>query len=105
MAIKQVLLVSLLISAALGAPSAKDLVTDVFQATRTVSYFDIEVNALSSRLYTFQSEINLQVVGYVRYIRTLLQNLQVLQFICCQSSADVQISIEQKHGLKSQFFH
>lgn len=78
MAIKQVLIASLLISATtLGAPSAKDLINDVFQATRTVSYFDIEVNELSSRLYTFQSEINLQVVGYVRYIRTLLQNLQV----------------------------
>jgi hypothetical protein len=77
MAIKQVLIASLLISAAFGAPSAKDLITDVFESTRAVAYFDIEVNELSSRLYTFQSEINLQVVGYVSYIRTLLQNLQV----------------------------
>lgn len=77
MALKQVLIASLLISAALGAPSAKDLTNDVFLASRAVAYFDIEVNELSSRLYIFQSEINLQVVGYVNTIRTLLQNLQV----------------------------
>jgi len=77
MAMKQVIFVSFFAAAVFGSPVTKDLINDVFQAGRAVTFFDIEVTELSSRIDLFQSEVNLQLVSYANYIRTLLQNLQV----------------------------
>jgi len=77
MAIARAVFASILVITVLGSPVSKDLVNDIFQAGRAVTFFDIEVTELSSRINSFQSEVNLQLVSYANYIRTLLQNLQV----------------------------